>query len=102
MSNKYFRNWEKNNKNDDLDHLNFIKKINEDNDRLDRAIDKIKTDKKAKDIFAFDKYQNSHIVTTNVIQPIQLIQPIQIVQQNYQIPKYAIVNGCIVLLPHNY
>ena len=121
-----FRSWEKNHKNDDSNHLNIIKKLNKDKDRLDRTIDKIKTEKKAKDIFAYGKQQNSQIVVNNLVHPVQVVHQVhpvhtlypiqsvhqvlpvhtlhsvQLIQKKYIEPQYIIVNGHIVSLQNNY
>jgi hypothetical protein len=96
-SNRYFQNWEKNFENNDSNHLKLLKKIDKDIDRLDRTIDKIKTEKKAHEIFAYGKQTNNQFIGGILTQQIQLqLQlPIQI---QYNVPKYIVINGCVVIL----
>ncbi len=108
-SNKYFTNWEKNHKNNnknhknnyknnDSEHLGLVKKLNRDIERLDRTIDKIQTEKKARKIFNIGKVVGNQVIGGVITQP-QFIQPIHF---GYIEPKYIVVNGRIMMLQDNY
>jgi hypothetical protein len=73
--------------------LKLLKKLDKDISRLDRTIDKIQTEKKAKNIFKFGKHANSKIIHNITSQPIHL---------KYVGTQYIIVNGCVVILQNNY
>lgn len=101
MSNQYFRNWQASNSSkssvSETHHLNTLNKLNDDCARLDRALDKIKTEEKAQRIFN----QSQHIPQAAIYSGIGLVnsgsinpQPVQL---TYVGNKYVIVNGCMVL-----
>ena len=103
-SNKYFRKWEINNssnsKKSESDHLKLINKLDGDIDILDRAIDKITTEKKAKKIFALGTQPQTNICY-GYGYPTQQVQmayfgthPIQLTSIGTQ---YIMVNGCVII-----
>lgn len=105
MSNRYFNNWEKatktnKDKSESL-HLDLLERLDSDCKRLDRALDKIKTEEKAKRIFN-QSQMVSPISQVHMVPQVQiigsshvLVQPVSIAGSNYMI-----VNGC-VLMPRN-
>lgn len=100
-SNKYYREWEKFNSNNihkkETSRQYIIKKLEKDINRLDRAIDKIETENKAKKIFGFGKQIESH----SLIKLQSSIQSLPV----YHTPigtQYIIINGCIVLCQNNF
>lgn len=101
MSNQYFRNWQASNSSksgvSETHHLNTLKKLNDDCTRLERALDKIKTEEKAKQIFN----QPRHIPQAAIYSGIGFVNPCSINPQPVQLAyignKYVIVNGCLVL-----
>jgi len=103
-SNKYFKNWQSNHSNhsnNDLDHIKLVKKLDKDIDRLDRAIDKIKTEEKAKKIFASGKHKSYPLIGGNMIQQIQVPVPVPvqfITQVKYAQPQYIVINGCVMVI----
>lgn len=103
MSNQYFRNWQASNSSkssvSETHHLNTLKKLNDDCARLDRALDKIKTEEKAQRIFK--QPQHIHIPQAAIYSGIGFVNPGSTkshpVQLTYVGNKYVIVNGCLVL-----
>jgi len=101
MSNQYFRNWQASNSSksgiSETHHMNILKKLDDDCIRLDRALDKIKTEEKAKKIFN----QPHHIPQVPIYSNIGFLHPgfinPQPVHLTYIGNKYVIVNGCMVL-----
>lgn len=105
MSNKYFQNWEKNysqnlsnsvesSKSYEFSHLRLLEKLSNDCARLDRALDKMETEKKANKIFNAGKTQIHNqicFINTGSFYP----QP---VYMSHIGDKYVVINGCIVIL----
>lgn len=109
MSNKYFRDWQASNSSNsskssksDTSHLGILKRLDDDNARLDRALDKIKTEEKAAKIFnqsqqrsssKSNQYQiHSQIGFVNLGSPCP--QPVHL---TYVGEKFVVVNGCVVM-----
>lgn len=98
MSNKYFRDWQSSNSSksstgtkSDTSHLDILKKLDADNARLDRALDKIKTEEKAAKIF--NQYQvHTQLGFVNPGSPYP--QPVHLA---YVGDKFVVVNGCVVM-----
>lgn len=126
MSNKYFREWEKNYSFDSRksESQYVLKKRENDNSRmdrvmdkvmdrtldralnraldraLDRTLDKIETKKKAAMIFNQQTpiYSNIGFINIPYSQPVYLSQLTQLNHQNDQSStKYVIINGCVVI-----
>ena len=124
MSNKYFRDWQSSNTSkstkSEISHLEMLKKLDADNARLDRALDKIKTEEKTAKIFN----QSQHIHTSpqylQYLQSPQYLQSQQSQQSQCQVhtrlgfvnlgspyvqpvhltcvsDKFIVVNGCVVM-----
>jgi hypothetical protein len=74
--------------------LDLLKKLDKDNVRLDRALDKINTEEKANRIFNHHLqtpiYSHIGYINSNSAYP----QPVHITHVNN---KYIIVNGCFVI-----
>jgi len=95
-SNKYYSEWQKSNCNythkKETSQQSIIQKLEKDINRLDRAIDKIKTEDNAKKIFGLGKQIQSH--------PLIKLQPHIQSLPVYHTPigtQYIIINGCIVM-----
>ena len=109
MSNKYFCDWQSSNSSNssksETSHLGILKRLDDDNARLDRALDKIKTDEKAAKIFnqsqqrpssKSNQYQiHTHVSFVNLGSPCP--QPVHL---TYVSEKFVVVNGCVVM-PQN-
>ena len=112
MSNKYFRDWQASNASNssntsksESSHISMLKKLDADNARLDRALDKIKTEEKAARIFN----QSQHRVEPNQYQVHSQIgfvnmgtpypQPVHL---SYVGDKFVVVNGCVVMRPNGF
>lgn len=100
MSNKYFRDWQASNSSNtsksESSHISMLKKLDADNARLDRALDKIKTEEKAAKIF--NQYQvHSQIGFVNMGTPYP--QPVHL---SYVGDKFVVVNGCVVMRPNGF
>jgi hypothetical protein len=102
-SNKYYREWEKNNsKKSDLKsaHLILSNKLDNDISRLDRAIDKIKTEEKAQKIFRYGNQlqsQSCPFIQINNHIGLTMGHPIQPVHIAHVKNQYVIINGCVVM-----
>lgn len=97
-TNKYYREWVKSNSNcshkKEISHQSIIDKLEKDINRLDRAIDKIETEDKAKKIFRLGKQIQSHPLIK--LQPKTQTQPYPV----YHTPigtQYIIINGCMMM-----
>jgi hypothetical protein len=95
-SNKYYCEWKKSNSNhphkNEISSQSILQKLEKDINRLDRAIDKIETEDKAKKIFRLGKQIQSHQLSQ--LQPIFQSYPV------YHTPagtQYIIINGCLVM-----
>ena len=108
MSNKYFRDWQlSNSSKSDTSHLKMLKKLDTDNARLDRALDKIKTEEKAAKIFnkthhihisnPNQHHIHSHIGFVNMGSPYP--QPVHLTHVG---DKFVIVNGCVVMCSNGF
>lgn len=110
MSNKYFRDWQASNSSksskSDTSHLEMLKKLDADNARLDRALDKIKTEEKAAKIFN----QTRRISSQGQVQgqgQIQVHTQLGFVNIGSPYPQpvhltyigneFVVVNGCVVM-----
>jgi hypothetical protein len=95
-SNKYYREWEKSNSNyshkKETTHQSILHNLDKDINRLDRVIDKIETEDKAKKIFGYGKQIQSH--------PLIKLQPYTQSYPVYHTPtgaQYIIINGSLVM-----
>lgn len=100
-SNKYYREWEKSNSNyphkKEISPQSILQKLEKDINRLDRAIDKIETEDKAKKIFNLGKQIQSYQLSQ--LQPILQSNPV------YHTPAgthYIIINGCLVMYQNSF
>ena len=112
MSNKYFRDWQASNSSNssksskssksETSSLGILKKLDDDNARLDRALDKIKTEEKADKIF--NQSQQRPSSKSNQYQIYSQIgfvnlgthcpQPVHLTHVG---EKFVVVNGCVVM-----
>lgn len=116
MSNKYFRDWQASNSSgssgsskSDVSHLEMLKKLDADNARLDRALDKIKTEEKAARIFNQSKHTQGSKSTHSQYQVHTQLgfvnlgssypQPVHL---TYVGDKFVVVNGCVVVRPNGF
>jgi len=85
--------------------MSMLKKLDDDNARLDRALDKIKTEEKAAKIFNQSRHRdvpsqyqvNSQIGFVNLGSPYP--QPVHL---TYVSDKFVVVNGCVVMRPNGF
>ena len=97
-SNKYYDNWKNfsgQSQNNSSKHSKIIEKLDEDNSRLDRAIDKIKTKEKAKKIFSFGR-QNNLVFQQHL--PNHIGASLAFINGR----PFAVINGCIMISGNNY
>lgn len=101
MSNKYFSNWEKTQNSSyglsssakaELEHLKILRCADNDDKKLNRILDKMKTEEKAKKIFNQANKIHTDIGFFN--SGFSYPQPVHI---GYVGNKYIIVNGSLVL-----
>ena len=110
MSNKYFSNWEKTQNSSyglsssakadkadkadkaELEHLKILRCADNDDKKLNRILDKMKTEEKAKKIFNQTNKIHTDIRFFN--SGFSYPQPVHI---GYVVNKYIIVNGSLVL-----
>lgn len=112
MSNKYFRDWQASNASNpsntsklEASHISMLNELDKDNARLDRALDKIKTEEKAAKIFNQSQHRlgpsqyqvHSQIGFVNLGSPYP--QPVQL---TYVGDKFVVVNGCVVMRPNGF
>ena len=89
MSNKYYRNW-----------METESSVSNDSKRLDRLLDKIKTEEKAKKIFSQSynpKYQKECKVCL-MTQP-RYLQPVLVSNIG---TEFVVINGCLVIRKKNF
>lgn len=112
MSSKYYREWEKQNSSSassEEKHVKILNKLTSDVERLDRALDKMETEEKAKKIFGQNQMEhclvssyptqicaNSPVISSSygLTQLTQLTQPVLLSNVDVQ---YIMVNGSIVM-----
>jgi len=101
-SNKYFDNWKNcssQSQNNSPKHSKIIKKLDDNNSRLDRAIDKIKTEEEeAKKIFLFGRQNNlvfQYSLPTHVGAPFPVISGSQLAVISGS--RLGVINGIQVV-----
>lgn len=107
-SNKYFREWKESNSDNSYkvqSHQSVLNKLEKDIKRLDRAIDKIENEEKAKKIFDLGKQMQSQS-QSQILTQTQILTPIYPYPVYYSPiahagPQYVIINGCLVLCQNN-
>lgn len=111
MSSKYFRDWKSSKKSkSESSHLDILKKLDDDNARLDRALDKLDTEEKAKEIFR--RPQNPTSIPTQIYSQIGFVNshssqsrsqaqahPVHLVHIGQNM---ILVNGCVLMRPENF